>query len=260
MKRVLLLVAVASLVGCASNPQTAIKQTYEPVKAENKYERNQPAAPVVKVPDWFIQPPQNTQQSIFTAGQATSTDLSMAVHKATLDADAKLAFQMRSHVEAMVKSFKADSASSGAESSEMLARKLTRTTITGHHKVDSQITQEGRQFRVFVLMRYPLGEANKLLAESLEVKQRRAMAAGSRNAMREMQEGLDSADRREYEQDNNLAPSTSKVAPVVVDPPKPAVVGNGNLQLMDVDNAEYRARREAALQKPGAVIGQATVR
>jgi hypothetical protein len=78
--------------------------------------------------------------------------------------------------------------------------------------------------------------------------------------MREMQEGLDSADRREYEQDNNLAPSTSKVAPVVVDPPKPAVVGNSNLQLMDVDNAEYRARREAALQKPGAVIGQATVR
>lgn len=253
MKRILLLAAAAALVGCASNPQTKITQTHEPIKAENKYERNLPAAPVVKVPDWFIQQPQSTEQSIFTAGTATSTDLSMAVHKAQLDADAKLAFQMKSRVDAMLKSYRADSATSGAENTEMLARKLTRVTITGHHKVDSQITQEGRMFRVFVLMRYPLGEANKLLAEDTNTKTRRAMISGSRNAMREMNEGNDRADRREYEQENNIAPSK-----VETDPPKPAVVGN--LQLMDVDNADYRARRDAALQKPGAVVGQAVVR
>lgn len=258
MKRFLLVAALASLVGCASNPQTAIKQTHEPLKAENKYERTPTPVPVVKVPDWFIQPPQNTEQSIFTAGQATSTDLSMAVHKAQLDADAKLAFQMKSHVEGMAKSFKADSATSGAESSELLVRKLTRVTMTGHHKVDSQITQEGRMFRVFVLMRYPLGDANKLLAEATDAKSRRAMQAGSRNAMREMQEGLDKAERREYEQDNNLPPSTSKVEPVVVDPPKPAVTGT--VQLLDVDNADYKKKRDEALAKPGAVIGQATLR
>lgn len=257
MKRVILLAAVVSLVGCASNPQTKIPQTQEPIKTENKYERVTTQVASLKVPDWFIQPPQSTEQSLFTAGQATSTDLSMAVHKATLDADAKLAFQMKSRVEAMVKSYKADSATSGAESSEMLVRKLTRTSITGHHKVDSQITQEGRMFRVFVLMRYPLGDANKLLAEDSNIKQRRAMIAGSRNAMREMNEGNDKADRREYEQDNNIAPQ-SKVSPVEVDPPKPAVTGN--VQLLDVDNAEYKKRRDEALVKPGAVIGQATYR
>ena len=257
MKRVILLAAVLALVGCASNPQTTIKQTQSPIKAENKYERDMAPVPVVKVPDWFIQPPQSTEQSIFTAGQATSTDLSMAVHKATLDAAAKLSFQMKSRVDAMVKSYKADSATSGAENSEMLARKLTRTSITGHHKVDSQITQEGRMFRVFVLMRYPLGDANKLLAEDSNTKSRRAMIAGSRNAMREMNEGNDRADRREYEQENNIAPSV-KSAPAEADPPKPAVVGN--VQLLDVDNTEYRKRRDEALVKPGAVIGQATYR
>jgi len=30
--------------------------------------------------------------------------------------------------------------------------------------------------------------------------------------------------------------------------------------LLPVDNEEYRARRDEALQKPGAVIGQATLR
>jgi hypothetical protein len=31
------------------------------------------------------------------------------------------------------------------------------------------------------------------------------------------------------------------------------------LNLMPVDNAEYRARREEALKKPGAVIGQVSI-
>jgi hypothetical protein len=270
MKRVLLLVAVASMVGCASNPQTAIKQTQAPVKAENKYEQAAPAPTALKVPDWFIQPPENTDRSIFTVGTATSTDLGMAVQKAQLDANAKLSFQIKSYVEAMAKSFKADSTNSGAESSELLVRNLTRTTITGQHKVDSQITQEGRAFRVFVLMRYPLGDANKLLAEATEAKSRRAMAAGSRNAMKEMQEGLDKAERREYEQDNNIAPAApqSKVEPVTVDPPKPAVSGTNSVttkegktvELLDVDNAEYKQRRAEALAKPNAVIGQTVLR
>lgn len=261
MKRVILIAAVASLVGCASNPQTTIKQTQEPVKAENKYERTAPAPTALKVPDWFIQPPENTEQSIFTVGVATSTDLGMAVHKAQLDADAKLSFQMKSRIEAMVKSYKADSTTSGAENSEFLARKLTRTSITGHHKVDSQITQEGRMFRVFVLMRYPLGDANKLLAEDNNIKVRQAMITGSRNAMKEMNEGNDQAERREHEQENNIAPQ-NKIEPVTVESQKSTVSTKEGktVELLDVDNKEYKQRREEALTKPGAVIGQIVVR
>lgn len=258
MKRILLSIAVVvGLVGCASNPQTTIKQTQDSIKPENKYERATTQVANLKVPDWFIQPPKATEQSMFTAGQATSTDLSMAVHKAILDADSKLSFQMKSRVDAMVKSYKADSTTSGAESTTMLARKLTRTSITGHHQVDSQITQEGRMFRVFVLMRYPLGDANKLLAEENDTKARRAMNSGSRNALKEMNDGNDKAERREYEQDNNIAPQ-SKVEPVEAEPQKPAVTGG--ITLLNVDNAEYKAKRDVALQKPGAVIGQSTIR
>ena len=268
MKRVFALLAVTSMfVGCASNPQTTIKQTREPVRSENKFERPPTNMQSVKVPDWFIQPPANTEQSIFTVGTATSTDLGMAVQKAQLDADAKLAFQMKSHIEGMAKSYKADSATSGAENSELLVRKLTRVTATGNHKVDSQITQEGRVFRVFVLMRYPLGDANKLLAEATEAKSRRAMVTSTRDATKEMHEGLDKAERREYEQENNITPE-SKVEPVAVEPQKPAVSGTNAVttkegkvvELLDVDNKEYKQRREEALAKPNAVIGQTVVR
>jgi len=37
-------------------------------------------------------------------------------------------------------------------------------------------------------------------------------------------------------------------------------VDTSELQLIDVDNAEYKARRAEALQKPGAVIGRVTYR
>jgi hypothetical protein len=47
----------------------------------------------------------------------------------------------------------------------------------------------------------------------------------------------------------------SKVTPVKVDK-----TDTSELQLIDVDNAEYKARRDAALQKPGAVIGHVTYR
>jgi hypothetical protein len=39
---------------------------------------------------------------------------------------------------------------------------------------------------------------------------------------------------------------------------KPAVTGD-TIQLLPVDNVEYKKRRDEALAKPGAVIGQTTV-
>ena len=46
----------------------------------------------------------------------------------------------------------------------------------------------------------------------------------------------------------------SRVAPVTVP------TTGGEVKLLDVDNAEYRQKRDEALAKPGAVIGQTTVR
>jgi hypothetical protein len=49
----------------------------------------------------------------------------------------------------------------------------------------------------------------------------------------------------------------------LVDKPKALVpisqVKPVDLQLVDVDNKEYKAKRDEALQKPGAVVGHATL-
>jgi hypothetical protein len=68
----------------------------------------------------------------------------------------------------------------------------------------------------------------------------------------------EAAERTEQrENDANLERSLtpqSRVAPVTV----PAA--GGEFKLLDVDNAEYKQRRAEALEKPGAVVGQTTVR
>jgi len=46
----------------------------------------------------------------------------------------------------------------------------------------------------------------------------------------------------------------SRVTPVTVP------TAGGEIKLLDVDNAEYKQKRDEALAKPGAVIGQTVVR
>jgi hypothetical protein len=57
--------------------------------------------------------------------------------------------------------------------------------------------------------------------------------------------------------ERRLAPQ-SQVTPVTA--PETARTTQGEIKLLDVDNAEYRQKRAEALAKPNAVVGQTTLR
>lgn len=155
----------AFLGACASKPTEPVQQTpvvapvVEPPVRNYEPAMLPPEAPV-KIPTWYVSPPVMTTQSIFTAGTATSTSLSMATQKAIMDADTKLAFQMESSIKAMLKAYNVDSATGSIEHTELVAKKMAAIVINGHAQSDMQVTQDGRKFRVFVLMRYPLAGVN----------------------------------------------------------------------------------------------------
>ena len=93
---------------------------------------------------------------------------------------------------------------------------------------------ENRGYRTFVLVRYPINDANRLLRD----KQR-------------MNEKADS----DADIDKEFEKPAKRVQAPIVQPIPPQTI-----QLMDVDNQEYKSRRESALQKPGAIIGQTIIR
>ena len=246
------LITSAILAGCSTTKpaETQISSPTPPVKetqvlaAPGKIE----APLTIDVPPWYIKAPASTDEYMFITGTGISSDLSMSRAKALLDAQHQLASKLSGVIDAATRQQRKDTAGTvNSDYTSITIRKnIIETSITGHHLEDSKVQAENRGYRTFVLVRYPVGDANKLLRQ---------------------QEQKDSKKQDEDAMiDKELGKSQSKVVSVVVPETKTAAaveskaVPISELKLMEVDNEEYKKRRAEALQKPGAVVGNVTYR
>ena len=248
----LTLIATAILAGCSTTKpaETKIPSPTPPVKeAQTLSAPGKIEAPLtIDVPPWYIKAPASTDEYMFVTGTGISSDLSMSRAKALLDAQHQLASKLNGVIDAATRQQRKDTAGTvnSDYTSVTIRKNIIETAITGHHLEDSKIQAENRGYRTFVLVRYPVGDANKLLRQ---------------------QEQRDSKKQDEDSMiDKELVKSQSKVVSVVVPETKVAVavepkaVPISELKLMEVDNEEYKKRRAEALQKPGAVVGNVTYR
>ncbi|CAB4129855.1 hypothetical protein UFOVP116_147 [uncultured Caudovirales phage] len=251
------LVVAACLVatGCATKtPEPALATQLPTVK--NYDPPLPPPEPVVQIPSWYVSPPAMTAQSIFTAGTATSNNLSMATQKAMLDADTKLAFQMESSIKAMLKSYQVDMTNDSVEHTELVAKKMAAIVINGHVQSDMQIVQEGKRFRVFILMRYPLEGLNyfgdKVRTSAAAAKARK----DSERAHAELDQQQDTVASEEPTQENVLTKATdnkqpvaqSTVTPVVASTPKSVpVVDADPITVVPANNASAAAKLKSEI-------------
>lgn len=264
IKRVSILAAATSLVACASTqPQAQISppQPVQPVVAvapPHPYALPQAQARTVDpAPSWFTNLPPDTADMMFAAGVATSTDEQMAYDKARMSAERKLVETMYSRVQTQTKSYRADRGEAMIENFEQVTRKNARGELSGAQRVDSRATFDGRVYKVYVLVRLPLGANNTLQVKRDQTRLQREADVRSRAAEQNMDKN-EAAERTEQrENDANLERSVapkSQVTPVTVP------TSEGEIKLLQVDNEEYKRRRDEALAKPGAVIGNTTVR
>lgn len=239
-KQLIALTVVAAMTGCASNNYAT---QYEPTVKPQKVVK-------VDIPKWYIQPPKMTEQSIFVAGTAVSTDLMMSTQKAMLDADSKLAFQMESQIKAMVKSYKNDQGESVIENSEVMAKKVAAVTINGHHQSDMVVTQEGNKFRVFILMRYPIGAANHFATLVRQQADAKNAALREKEMARELDQTTSTVTPiRQGMQDNTnfeVLPSSQ--------------VNTGELPHNSIADEQLKKEIEQILKDPKAVVISGTLR
>ena len=178
----------------------------------------------------------------------------MSREKAVLDSQMKLADTLNGALNAMVKQQKSDNAGSVVTDKTSLTVKkiIANTVMTGYRIEDARVVSENRNYRTFILVRYPVGDANRLLKDRLQQQSQ------SNDSDEALQRELD---REVQPQIKSRPVSHAEPAPApvpVAAAPSPSAVTTVNL--LPVDNEEYKARRDAALQKPGAVIGQVTIR
>jgi len=209
--------------------------------------------PMVAAPEWFLKLPQNTEEMVFAAGTATSTDEQMAFDKARMFAEQKLIELLSSKVQTQTLSNRVAAGDTVNSRFETMIKKSASGELVGAERVDAQSSNDGRLYKVYVLLRLPLGEANTLMRE------RNAQVAIKESA----NQGRAAAP----------APAPAELKPQLRPEPEPGektpatvgVVSQGStetteLKLLDVDNAEYKRRRDETLAKPNAVVGQITLR
>jgi hypothetical protein len=259
-KTLVLLPVVAILAACGSTqPPQAVTNNGNVIvgMTQDQYERRADAERMRKsfdveksinqAPDWMSHLP-NSNNAVFENGTAVSADWSMADHKAKAIAYGKICMAAGGTASQNTKIYNRDTEKGSQEYSEMAMKTACKQVdLTGVEVKEIKHVAEGNRFRTYVLVALPTGDANVL-----------------KRAKREEQENLSTEDRANKafkELDEGLSPGEE-----VISTPKSKVVGvvapdgsKGTLQLMDVDNADYKARREAALQKPGAVVGQTTI-
>jgi uncharacterized protein YceK len=273
MKRLLIATSVAAvLAGCSTVGTKATAQT-EPlpsptpavIKDQTVAAQGKLDAPMtIDIPAWYIKAPASTEDYVFLSGTGYSSDLSMSHQKALLDAQVKLADKINGVVNALMKQYKTDNSGTvGTDKTSLTVKKLIAdTAITGYHIEDSRVVSENRSYRTFVLIRYPIGDANRLLKDKRQ--QETQNQSNEDAAQNELEQELNArkkpVNKPRTESKTESVPNTNgavEVRPITNGPVD--LNGKPVTKLMDISDPKIREIRDQAAAKPGAIVEQIVV-
>jgi hypothetical protein len=237
MKKLLIVVAVAGLLSACGSTKYQTRADLYPTGPTP----GQQADAISQAPEWMTKLPKSAN-AVYESATATSGDFAMADMKAKAIAYAKICTSAGGKVRSQVKVFTQDNGTTTTEMSEMAIRSICPDVdITGVETVEMKHVADGNRIRTYVLVALPIGSANTM-------KTAKEADRGSKEAFRELDEITGNAKSEPV--------ATPKGQEVSV------VTPNGNtstLNLLPVENEEYKARRAEAIKKPGAVVGQVTI-
>ena len=241
MKKLLIVTSVAGILTACGTKGPDYSAMHS---GQNSVQTAQMNSAIKEAPVWMSRLPK-APGFIFENGTATSGDFGFADIKAKTMAYAKICTAAGGKIRQQTKIFRSDSGDTSVDQSELAIRSMCADIdITGVETVEMKHVSEGNRIRTYVLVALPLGDKNVLKS-----------ARDAQNRAPEAFKELDDV--------------TSGKKPVEVTPVAPqqgqeiSVArpdgSTSTLNLMPVENAEYRARRDEALKKPGAVVGQVSV-
>ena len=127
---------------------------------------------ITNIPSWFTQPPVDLN-SFYQTGSEVSQDLQQSIDDAVLGARSQLALRLANRATVIIQSFGNQTRTGDDEQINRLIN-TTRSNIAkdvnlaGYVVEKSEVIQEGNRYRSFVLVRYPLGENNKVVIDQIK--------------------------------------------------------------------------------------------
>lgn len=145
------------------------------------------------IPDWYLTPP-TSDDYIYAPATATSQDMELAVNKGETEARGKIGRQMEVKVNSMQKKFEEEVGET--ESSQLLqqftqvTKTVVSTELTGSTVKEKEILQDGDNWRVYVLMQYPIGDAQKAFLTNISKNKELYTRYRSTEAFKELDEDV----------------------------------------------------------------------
>ena len=137
------------------------------------YQTNTVSQQVEQIPEWYLNIP-SADDTIYSSGSARAPDLQLAVDIAIMNAKTTLADRINGKLDSMTKSFVAKIGSTDLDTSvlneiEKTSKNVIASVDVAGYIIDkSDVTQEGTQYRAYVLLAYNNEEATKVLMNRMK--------------------------------------------------------------------------------------------
>ena len=137
------------------------------------YQTNTVSQQVEQIPEWYLNIP-SADDTIYSSGSAKAPDLQLAVDIAVMNAKSTLADRINGKLDSMTKSFVAKIGSNDLDTSvlneiEKVSKNVIASVDVAGYIIDkSDVTQEGTQYRAYVLLAYNNEEATKVLMNRMK--------------------------------------------------------------------------------------------
>ena len=146
--------ALAAFAGCASS---------KPQKVE-------------RLPTWYETVPKDTESHLYSATMGESRKMDVAIKKAKTQARAELAQKLGTKVQNLEKLFQeevgADPDTELLEQFTSVTKTITSETLYGTQEEEKEIQNlENGNFRVYMLMTLPIGEANQAMMAKIRANE-----------------------------------------------------------------------------------------
>ena len=166
-------VVVGLLSGCSSVPKPGTPEFTQYNKEQKEEER---VEVMEEAPDWFMEPPKDGDY-LYEAATALSSDLQMSIDKAVMDGKTNLADRLNGKMSGQIQRYIEESGEvenrEFVQQMERVSKSLfTDVNTSGYRITEKKLMKVRDGYRTFVLIEYPLGEANQVLVEGVKSNQR----------------------------------------------------------------------------------------
>jgi hypothetical protein len=156
------------------------------------------------IPDWYLNKPEDPN-FLYEPATATSQDMQLSVDKAVQAGRTGIGRQVETKIQAIQKRFQEETGV--GEDAQLLdqmtqaSKTVVSTSLTGSKEINKKIIKDGKMWRAYVLVQYPLGAAQEAFKAQIQKQEQLYTRFRATQVYKEMDE--DVAKYEQWKKENN---------------------------------------------------------